>query len=125
MSVIQSWNPEAVRQMVLKTLTDNAELTGKYLETEARRRLDGIKEPSDKRFLGYRWFLSKHLLTNTVKVTRDAVVIAVGMKTQAKKGGDRHGFYIEIGSKSAPAQPYLRPAVFQNAREILQLLSGQ
>ncbi len=124
MSVLQQWNPDAVKKMARDRVAGNAELTGKYLETEAARYLDAIKEPSDKRFLGYRWFLKRYLLTSTVEVRDDAVIVRVGMRRQSKKGGDYHGFYIETGSTVAPANPYLRPAVFSNGRDILDLLTG-
>lgn len=125
MSVIREWTPEAVKKMARDIVADNAELTGKFLEVEAAARLDAIKEPSDKRFLGYRWFLKRHLLTSTVKVRDNSVTVTVGMRRQAKKGGDHHGFYIETGSAVAPANPYLRPAVFGNARDIVNLLTGR
>lgn len=124
MSVLQEWKPEAVKKMARDIVADNAELTGKFLETEAARHLDAIREPSDKRFLGYRWFLKRYLLTSTVEVREDAVTVRVGMRLRSEKGGDHHGFYIETGSAVAPANPFLRPAVFGNARDILDLLTG-
>lgn len=122
--MIREWHPDAVKKMARGIVAGNAELTGKFLEAEAARHLDAIREPSDKRFLGYRWFLKRYLLTSTVEVGDDAVTVRVGMRRRAEKGGDYHGFYIETGSAVAPANPFLRPAVFGNARDIVDLLTG-
>jgi hypothetical protein len=40
-------------------------------------------------------------------------------------GGRHHGFFIEFGSSTAAAHPWLRPAVFENAKKIVSLLSGR
>ena len=118
------WNPEAVIAAALDEVQRNAEIVGAFVESEARRRLDAIKQPGNKRAVAYRAFLSRYMLTNVVTRTAKEVVVRVGMKTRSQKGGDRLGFYIETGSRLAPAHPYLRPAVFDNAREIVKLLTG-
>ena len=122
--MITKWKPEAVRAAALAELQANAEIVGKFVETEARRRLDAITQPDNRRAVNYRRFLSKYLLTYTVEKTAKAIVIRVGMRRRSEKGGDHHGFYIETGSTTAPAHPYLRPAVFDNASEIVALLGG-
>jgi hypothetical protein len=35
------------------------------------------------------------------------------------------GFYIETGSTTAPAHPWLRPALLTNLRNIVALLGGR
>lgn len=126
MSVIwKHWRPEAVKKQVLAELSENAEIVGMFVETEARRRLDAIKKPSNDRAVAYRRFLSRWVLTHTIKTTERSVEIRVGMRRRSEKGGGHHGYYIETGSKTAAAQPYLRPAVFHNAREIVRLLAGK
>jgi len=122
--VITKWDPEAVRKAALADLQTNAEIAGKFVETEARRRLDAITSPDNRRAVNYRHYLSKFLLTYTVETLAKAIIIRVGMRRRSEKGGDHHGFYIETGSSTAPAHPYLRPAVFDNASEIVSLLSG-
>ena len=118
------WDPAAVKAAVKSQLVENGEIVGKFVENDARRRLDAITKPDNRKAVRWRALLSKWVLTNTVEEEQDAVVISVGMKRGPKSGGNTRGFYVEIGSKSAPAHPYLRPAVFQNMREIVKLLTG-
>jgi len=119
------WDPEAVKAATLAEVAENAEVVGEFVETEARRRLDTIRTPDNKRARAWRAFLSRWVLTNTVATEPNAVVITVGMKRGPRKGGNTRGFYVETGSSTAPAHPYLRPAVFQNARRIVELLAGK
>ena len=121
----RKWDPEVVKAAALAEVGENAEIVGKFVETEARRRLDAIRTPDNKRAVAWRAFLSRWVLTNTVEREPTAVVITVGMKVGPRKGGRTRGFYVETGSSTAPAHPYLRPAVFQNARRIVQLLGGK
>lgn len=34
-----------------------------------------------------------------------------------------YAYFVEMGTKSTPAQPFLRPAVFENGEEIVRLIS--
>lgn len=120
---IVKWTPENVVNMTRSELVKNAEMAGKYVEDDARRRLDAIKNPNTKRDNNYRRYLSKYILTNYVENKPTEVVIYVGMKV-GTDGQTHHGFYIETGSSTAPAHPYLRPAVFQNGRNIVNILTG-
>ena len=121
---ITEWKPERLKDAVRAQLMDRGQTVGKFVEGEARRRLDAISKPDNKRAVAWRAFLSRYVLTNTVTSEEDAVVIRVGMKVGPRKGGDTRGFYVETGSSTAPAHPYLRPAVFQNMRDIVKLLTG-
>jgi len=131
-AIIREWHPEAVRAMVMKQLSGNAEAVGIFVEQDARRRLNAIARPDNRRAVNYRRFLARWGLTHVVRILANAVDIRVGMRTrpvgmkkEPKRADKYHGFYIEVGSRTAPAQPYLRPAVFQNAREIVRLLAGR
>ena len=123
--MITKWKPEAVRAAALAELQANAEIVGKFVETEARRRLDAITQPDNKRAINYRKFLSKYILTYTVEKTAKAIVIRVGLRSHYGKTKGHRGFFIETGSTTAPAHPYLRPAVFDNGSEIVALLGGR
>lgn len=123
--MIVKWTPEAVRAAALADLEANAEIVGEFVETEARRRLDAIQKPDNWKAVNYRRFLSKWMLTHTVETTAKEIVIRVGMRRRSETGGDHHGFYIETGSRKAPAHPYLRPAVFDNGDQIVTLLAGE
>ena len=118
------WYANKVKDAVVNKLMANAPDTGHFIESDARQRLDAIKTPDTPRDKNYRFYLSKFMLTHVVeKIGDHAFVIAVGMRI-GKDGQQHHGFYIETGSSTAPAHPYLRPAVLQNPRDIIQLLLG-
>jgi hypothetical protein len=116
------WSPEQVEKMVRDKLMSRAEDVGKFVETEARSKLDAIRTPDTKRDVNYRSYLSNWMLTNTVTEEGKTVLIRVGMRI-GKRGQTHHGFYIETGSRTAPARPYLRPAVFDNRQAIMGLLA--
>jgi hypothetical protein len=122
MSVRLELTPEKVEQMVRDKMKARAEDVAKFVETEARNGLDAIQTPDTKRDVNYRSYLSRYILTSQVKEETQAVVIQVGMKI-GKSGQTHHGFYIETGSRTAPARPYLRPAVLNNKRAIIGLLA--
>lgn len=118
---ISKWNPRAVKQAALAELQGNAEVVGKFVETEARRRLYAISDPEWGE--NYRRMIVGRLLTFVVEREPNAVVITVGVGAGSK--GRYHGFWIEIGTRGQPPHPFLRPAVFDNAREIVALLAGK
>jgi hypothetical protein len=119
--MITKWTPENVKNMARKIMLSHAEDAGKFVETDARKRLNAIKDPDTKRDINYRNYLSRYILTNTVSEGKNEIVIRVGMKI-GKDGQKYHGLYIELGSSTAEAHPYLRPAVFNNGRDIVRLL---
>lgn len=118
---ITKWNPEAVKKELTKDIIANGEIVGKIVETDARRRLLDIRDPEWGK--NYRQKLVARLLMNEVNTTKNGVDILVGVAKS--KSGSHHGYYIELGSKTAPAHPFLRPAVFENQRKILALLEGK
>ncbi len=119
--MITKWQPANVKRMVKEVLLSRAGDVGKFVGTEARRRLDAISDPDTKRDINYRSYLSSFILTNQVEDNDKEVIIRVGMKV-GKEGQTHHGFYIETGSSTAAAHPFLRPAVFSNEREIVGML---
>ena len=124
--MIKSWTPEKVKAEIIDNLVANGEIAGKFAETDARKRLLAIREPQWG--AGYREKVVARLLTNQVERGKNEVVIRIGVaESKSRKGEARrkHGLYIELGSKTAPAQPFLRPAVFENGAKIVALLSGK
>lgn len=119
--MITKWDAVAVKKMAKGVIVSHAEDVGMFVETEARRKLDAIEDPDTKRDKNYRAYLSEFMLTNVVEDNENEVVIRVGMKI-GKQGQTHHGFYIETGSSTAPAHPYLRPAVFENGKDIVMML---
>lgn len=120
---ITKWTPENVIRMARQELLSNADMVGKFVEDDARRRLDEIRTPDTKRDKNYRVYLSKYILTHTVEDSPKEITITIGMKV-GTQGQTHHGFYIETGSATAPVHPYLRPAVFHNEKNILSILTG-
>lgn len=118
--IVKNWQPEKLKAEIRKNLTSNGEAVGKFVETEARRRLHAITEPEWGK--GYRQQIVSRLLGYEVAQMPNEVVIRMGVRTTADSR--HHGFYIELGSSTAPAQPFLRPAVFQNGSKIVGLLEG-
>jgi hypothetical protein len=116
-----TWKPDAFKKKLVAELAENGEIVGKFVETEARRRLLAISDP--KWGEAYRSQIVSRLLTYEVETTSQAVEIRVGVRKSSS--GTHHGFYIEMGSRTAPAHPFLRPSVFGNARKIVALLSGK
>lgn len=116
-----NWKPQEFKTRLKADLVANAEIVGKYVETDARRRLLAITDPPWG--AAYRQKVVARLLTNEVETSDKEVTIRVGVLPSSS--GRHHGFYIELGSKTAPAQPFLRPAVFENAARIIALLSGK
>lgn len=121
MSVIAQWRQQEVVEAIKTQVAADMETACKVVEVDARRRLLAIQEPEFGR--KYRRILAMFRLTSFVEVESAAVTGHVGIPKGAK-GGD-YGFWIEIGSKTAAAHPWLRPALLTNLRNILKLLGGQ
>lgn len=115
------WEPEKLKEELIKKLVANGTIVGKFLEGEARRRLLDVREPEWG--TAYRQQIVSKLVTSTVVQQGNETIIRVGVGIGPS--GKRHGLYIELGSKTAPPQPFLRPAVFENASKIVALLAGK
>jgi HK97 gp10 family phage protein len=120
MNGVVEWDTDEVKTAVLQRLAANGEAAGKFVETEARRRLEAIDDPDWGR--AYRTQIVSRLLMSAVEQRQNEVVVGVGVSVGS--GGRHHGYYIELGSSTAPAQPFLRPAVANNARRIVDLFTG-
>jgi len=106
-------------RLILDEVEERAPIVGGFIVHDARKRLQAIQEPKFGR--KYRRIIVAGLLAFFVERTSSEVVIFVGVKKT--KESEHHGFYIEIGSKTAKAQPFLRPAVFDNAKRIVELIT--
>jgi len=115
------WNPGAVKDMVKANLAENMETACKFVEQRARTSLLAIREPEWG--AKYRRVIVARRLTYVLSLEGNEVVGTVGVRKGEK--GQYYGFYIEMGSSTSPAHPYLRPAVFNHANEIVKLLGGQ
>lgn len=118
---ITEWRSREVVEAVRAEVTSNMEAAAKVVEVDARRRLLAIREPEFGR--AYRRVLALFRLTSFV--TSDSNVIEGKIGIPAGEKGSDYGYWIETGSKSAPAQPWLRPALLTNLRDIIALLGGK
>ncbi len=120
MSYITEWNADEVIAEVSGELAANMETAAQVVETDARSRLLSIGSPDWG--AGYRRMLALFRLTSIVHQDDESIVAEVGMPP-GKAGYD--GFYIETGSTTAPAHPWLRPALLGNLSKIAALLRGR
>ena len=119
-SGIVRWNQREVVNAIASHVQENMEEAAKLVETDARHRFLRIREPEFG--LKYRRYLALYRLTSVVGRDGNAVEAAIGI-TKGKKGGD-YGFWIEVGSKTAPAHPWLRPALMTNLRDVMRIICG-
>lgn len=125
------WDPTKLKAVILSELVANADIVGKFVSDDAKRRLLGYPElnvtiPGQRLpYIGggvYRKYVAS-LMGWTVVRERNGVTINVGVR--AGRGGSHHGLYIELGSKTAAPRPFLRPAVLENAAKIVHLLANR
>jgi len=118
---IDRWRAREVMAATRAEVAENMEIAAKLVETEARRNLLHIREPEFGR--AYRKVLALYRLTSQVDTERDLIMAQIGIPAGVK--GDSYGFWIEVGSRTAPAQPWLRPALVHNLSKIMGILEGR
>ncbi|MFO7740824.1 MAG: hypothetical protein R6X31_00775 [Anaerolineae bacterium] len=120
MTFIDEWNQDDVVGAVSDEIEANMEIAAKVVESDARRNLLKIGAPDWG--AGYRKLLALYRLTSFVERSKTSIEAGIGLPG-GKAGHD--GWYIETGSSTAPAHPWLRPALLHNLRNIIQLLGGR
>ena len=120
MSTIAEWNQAEVIAAARAQVAENLAVAGKIVEVDARRRLLRIKAPEFG--LKYRRILALYRLTSYMTAKKNEITAHIGIP-RGPRGGD-YGFWIEIGSRTAPAQPWLRPALMTKLRDIEELLNA-
>lgn len=121
MSTIQEWRQAEVIEEITVYVEANMATAAKVVEVDARRRLLSISDPEWG--AAYRKLLALYRLTSIVE--RDGTTIEGGIGMPPGRKGSSYGYYIETGSRTAPAHPWLRPALLNNLRNILQIIIGQ
>lgn len=114
------WDASGFKAKLTGELMANAEIVGEFVESEARKRLLGIQDPDWG--AAYRGYVAR-LMDNEVVREGNGITIRVGVGRG--RSGSHHGLYIELGSRTAAAHPFLRPSVIENAAKIVALLGGQ
>jgi len=120
MSYIDEWNAADVIAETRAEVSSSIMTAGKIVEVDARSRLLSIGDPDWGS--GYRRMLALFRLTSVFSEEAREVAVSVGMPG-GKAGHD--GYYIETGSSTAPAHPWLRPALLGNLRQIVALVGGR
>lgn len=116
---ITEWRQDEVVGEVTAELEAKMETAAKVVEVAARRNLLAISEPDWGS--AYRAMLANYKLSSFVVRSDKEIEAGIGLPG-GKAGHD--GWYIETGSTTAPAHPWLRPALLHNLRKITQLLSS-
>lgn len=120
--VWRDWNPQRVKANITGQVAKNMEVVCKVVETQARANLMSISTPASGR--GYRQKVLAPRVKYEIEIGKNFVEGRVGILRGRHE--EYHGaYYIEIGSRKYPAHPWLRPAVFNNAREIALLIAGR
>jgi hypothetical protein len=115
---VDQWRQREVIAEIADQVTSDMETAGKVVEVDARRRLLAIRNPEFGR--AYRRVLAMFRLTSFVRRAGSVIEALIGIP-RGEKGGD-YGFWIEMGSKTAAAQPWLRPALLTNLKRIREFL---
>jgi len=115
------WNPRRVVAAVAAATARNMELACKVAELSGKANLRAISTPESGR--AYRQKVLAPRVSFEVEVGTDFVEGRVGI-LKGRHDTYHGAYYIEIGTRRYPAHPWLRPAVFGNAREIVRIISG-
>ena len=120
--VWRDWNPQGVKASVAEQVAKDMEVACKLVETQARANLMAISTPTSG--WGYRRKVLAPRVKYEIEMGKDFVEGRVGILRG--RHNEYHGaYYIEIGTRRYPAHPWLRPAVFNNAREIMLIIAGK
>lgn len=120
-SGVVQWRQKELIEAVATQVTADMETAAKVVEVDARQRLLRIREPAFGQ--AYRRVLALFRLTSVVQRAGDVIEARIGIP-RGEKGGD-YGYWIEVGSATAPAHPWLRPALLHNLKRILALIGGR
>lgn len=127
--LIKNWNTKKLKKRILDRLEQNAEVTGIFLQNSARARLYAVQYPEWGQ--RYRRKVLARMIVHEIERRPNEVVLTLGVLTNpllvgyTKIPGDARyfGFYIEVGSRKFPAHPYLRPAIFNNGRKVVTMMT--
>jgi hypothetical protein len=117
--VWKNWDPEGFKKQVRARLAEDMEIALIEIEQQARANMRSIEWRA--RFKAYRQKLLCRLITHEVEVGKD-VVGRIGIREEG--GHSKAGWFIEMGQAKSPGQPWLRPAVFENAARIVAHLQS-
>jgi len=108
--VWKDWNPQRVKAHIAGQVVQNMEMACVFVVSRA-------KELAPKR------------TSLTISETDFAVEVGargnvIEGRVGVKRGKAFYARFIELGTRKMAAHPFLRPAVFNNAREIVRIITG-
>lgn len=115
----RNWDTAKFKRQLLDIVERNCEPTGTFLQRSSRARLYAITEPAWGH--EYRRLVAR-LINFEIERRPNEIVLNFGV--QKTRDSRYHGLYIELGSREAPAHPFLRPAVFGNQKRIARILTA-
>jgi hypothetical protein len=113
------WKPQRVKASIADAVEENMKYACVFVQLRARANLMGIANPPEWR--RYRQRFLGPLVDFEITKDGDDIIGRVGIRQKEEWRG---GYFIEIGRKNLPAHPWLRPALFNNARDIVRILGG-
>jgi HK97 gp10 family phage protein len=107
----KDWNPQRVKANIAGRVAENMEVACQFVIGQARERVP------------VRRGVTKAEIAFTIEIGAKGNVVEgiVGVK----RGKAFYAKFLEFGTRKMPARPFLRPAVFENAREIVRIIAGR
>ncbi len=112
---VTEWNDKQLLAEVSGRLLRGMDRAASFTAEEARRRAPVGATGRLRREIDYE-----------VRPDRNDVVGYVGVKAgglAANQGPAFYGYFLELGTSKMAARPFLRPAVFENADQIIRFLT--
>lgn len=106
-----NFNIDGALEKIKQKLTDQLELVGELIETEAKLRCP-VGTPESTGVAGYVGGTLRDSITH--KVSEGALSVKIGTNVE-------YAPYVEYGTYKMKSQPYLMPAVLENGEQIKKL----
>jgi len=111
--VVFEWHDRDVINRVGAQVADNMETACVLVERDMVRRAP-------------RWTgLTQESVIHEVVAYDDVIEGRVGLKLKGQRRKPWYWVFIELGTRLIKAAPFIRPSLFENAREILQAIQGR
>jgi HK97 gp10 family phage protein len=109
--VWKEWNPQRVKANIAGRVAENMEVACQFVVGQARS-LVAVRSGKVRAEIAF---------TIDVGARGNVVEGIVGVK----RGKAFYARFLEWGTRKMAARPFLRPAVFDNAREIVRIIAGR
>ena len=107
--MIKEWNQKQVLAAISGRVVQNMDRACQFAAEQAEA-MAPVRTGRLKRAIGY-----------TVRAHRNVVEGRVGVRRGFRAF---YGYFHEMGTSKMPARPWLRPAVFGNAKRIVRIIQG-